>query len=158
MNNLSFNIKKPIDFLNKLREDYGEFCNDDTSSRIALNCAMTAWHLTDWVFNEYNSTISINFPTLASYQEDMKVRCPSLQIMHDVTNGTKHYELKRHIPEVKETKLHQGAFDKSFDRSFDTSSLDVEMKDGRKIYFEDEIGNVVEFWEDYFQNVLKIKL
>ena len=158
MNNLSFDIKTSVDFFNKLREDYGDFCANDTSSRIALNCAMTAWHLTEWVFNEYNSTLLVSFPKLSLYQEHIKTECPSLQIMHDIANGTKHYELKKHVPEVKETKLHKGSYSSSYSRDFDISTLDVEMEDGRKIYFEDEIKSVVHFWKQYFHNTFGISI
>lgn len=152
MNDLSFEIKTAKDFLEKLKEDYAEYCKNGTSSRIALNCAMTAWHLTDWFYNEYYSVLSVEFSKLPIYQEEMKRKCPPLQIMHDITNGTKHYLLKRHTPEIKSTKLHKGSFDHSFDRSFDISTLDIEMNNGKKVYFEDVIKTVVDFWEDYFQN------
>lgn len=156
MNELSFNIKTTADFFQKLREDYEEFCKDKTSSRVALNCAMTAWHLTEWSYNEFNQQISSQFSTLASYQQGLKRQCSSLQIMHDLANGTKHYLLTRHQPVVKETNLHQGGFSSDFSRDFDISTLDIELNDGTKIYFEDEIETSINFWRQYLTSTFNL--
>lgn len=146
MNELSFDIKTSEDFLKKLLEDYSDYLIDRTSSRIALNCAMTAWHLTEWIYNEYNQSTSVKLP---QFQSSLKQQCPSLQIMHDLANGTKHYLLTKHTPTIKETELHKGVFSKQFSRQFDVSALKMELNDGTKMYFEDEIKIVVEFWKNY---------
>jgi len=150
MSSLSLDIKTSKDFFKKLLEDHKEFCSDKTSSRTALNCAMTAWHLSEWIYNEFNS----QFPneTLSSFQDSIKKKCPSLQIMHDLANGTKHYLLTRHKPLIKDTRLHKGAYSNAFSRAFDISTLDIEKNDGTKIYFEDEIENVILFWKEFLQS------
>src|SRR5438128_8277243 len=114
MNDLSFDIKTSKDFFKKLLDDYADFCIDKTSSRVALNCAMTAWHLTEWTYNEFYKILSDQFTTLSVFQQDLKRQCISLQIMHDLANGTKHYLLTKHDPIIKESNLHKGAFDNSF--------------------------------------------
>ena len=143
---LSFAITNSEQFLSKLLEDYEDFKNDNTSSRHAINCAMTAWHLTDWIYFEmgYDKTYK-----LFEFQEYMKKTCPSLQIMQDITHGSKHFHLKQHQPKIEETKLHHGAFNKSFNRSFDISTLKIEMKDGTQTYFEDDLKLVVDFWKTF---------
>jgi len=156
MNSLSFDIKTTIDFYRKLLEDYREYSLDESSSRLALNCAMTAWHLTDWTYNEYNSQLVSHFPTLSFFQQKIKLLCPSLQIMHDLANGTKHYHLTRHTPIIDDTKLHQGTFDNSFSRAFDITTLDIKLKDGTKVYFEDEIDAVIIFWRHYLQSTFNV--
>jgi len=150
MTNLSFNIRDTKDFLNKLLEDYEEFQKDPTSSRIAINSAMTAWHLSDWAYNEF-SGIKTQFPKLDQYQSYLKTLCPQLQIMHDITNGSKHYALTRHNPDVADTNLHEGPFSNAFSIEFDVSTLDIEMKDGTKLIFELELEKVVTFWKGYLE-------
>ncbi len=150
MTNLSFNIRNTKDFLNKLFEDYEEYLKDPTSSRTAINSAMTAWHLSDWAYNEF-SELKTQFPKLDQYQSHLKTLCPELQIMHDITNGSKHCVLSRHNPDIAETNLRKGAFSKAFSRAFDISTLDIEMKDGTKLYFEDQIEKVISFWKDYIK-------
>ena len=156
MNDFGFEIKTTLDFYKKLLEDYNEFCNDKTSSRVALNCVMTAWHLTEWSYNEFFHQLFPHFSTLASYQKEIKKECPSLQIMHDLANGTKHYRLTRHIPIIKETILHKGIFSSDFSRDFDVSTLDIELKDGKRIYFEDELSTTINFWNKYLQTNFNI--
>jgi hypothetical protein len=149
MTNYSFDIKHSKDFFAKLLADYSDFKVDKTVSRTALNCAMTAWHLIDWIYYEFGYNNSEQFNKLSLFQEYLKLKCPSLQIMLDLTNGTKHYLLKRHQPEIKETTLHKGDFSRDFSRDFDISTLNIEMNDGTKKYFEDEIEIVVNFWIEY---------
>ena len=158
MNELSFDIKNSADFLNKLLEDYRDFCKDKLSSRIALNCAMTAWHITDWTYNEFNEQLTRQFKTLGSYQQKLKDQCSSLQVMHDLANGTKHFKLTKHQPVIKGTSLHKGSFSNDFSRDFDISTLEIELKDGTKIYFEDEIENTVKFWKEYLETNFQIPI
>jgi len=149
MNELSFDIKNSRDFFLKLEEDYEEFCRSRTSSRIALNCALTAWHLTDWIYNEYKLLLLDTHPKFVDFQNWVKSQCESLQIMHDIANGTKHYLLTKHVPIVDKTAFHQGEFSDEFSREFNTSSLNIELKDGNKIYFEDEIEKAISYWREY---------
>jgi len=151
MNELSFDIKTSADFLKKLKEDFAEYRSDKTSARHALNCAMTAWHLSEWIYHEFN--FDKTFKKVSDFQEDVKNKCRSLIIMHDISNGSKHFELKRHEPKIKKTEKHLGSFDSSFDFSFDTSRLEISMKDGRILVFETEIEIVINFWDNYLQNL-----
>lgn len=156
MSTLSFDIKTSGVFFIKLLEDYGEFKSDYTSSRKALNCAMTAWHLSDWVYHEYNYKEKEEFTHFPSFQKYLKELCPSLQIMHDLTNGTKHYHLARHKPSVEDTELHHGGFSSDFSNDFDVSGLEISMKDGSRLFFEDEMETVIEFWKKYLRDNHKI--
>ncbi len=158
MNDLSFEIKTSVNFFKKLLEDYEEFCLNKTSSRIALNCAMTTWHLTEWVYNEFSNQFLSEFGNLIPFQKEIKQQCPSFQIMRDLANGTKHYVLTRHNPIVKETELHKGSFSNAFSRSFNISRLEIELKDGSRLYFEDEILKTIVFWRQYLQSKLDLRI
>ncbi|OJX28854.1 MAG: hypothetical protein BGO86_00180 [Chryseobacterium sp. 36-9] len=154
MNKFSFDIKTSDDFYNKLKEDYNEFCTKETSSRIALNCAMTAWHLSEWIYNEYRSTKLISFNKF-EFHENIKLKCPSLQIMQDLSNGTKHTKITKYTPNVTNTEKHEGTFDYTFDFTFDTSSLNIELANGTKTEFSVEMQKCIDFYESYFSNFLK---
>jgi hypothetical protein len=91
MHEFSFDIKTNKDFFNKLLEDHKELLSHNISSRAALNCAMTAWHLTDWICNEFNHILFNKYSKLFQCQARHNSRCPSLQIMHDLTNGSKKF-------------------------------------------------------------------
>lgn len=152
MSELSFDIRNSSDFFKKLLEDYNEFKKDDTSSRVALNCAMTGWHLIDWVYFEFMTT---KYSSLIEFQKELKCQCPGLQILQDITHSTKHHTLTRHNPSIKTTNLHKGDFGKDFSRDFDISSLEIIKKDGTKLYFDKEMEKVIDFWNVYFEEQLK---
>jgi len=123
MSNLSFEIKTTEDFFKMLIEDYKEFCVNRTSSRHALHCAIVAWHLTDWAYKEFIKPTT-QFKGKQDkknhwkyFLKEIKDSCPELQIMNDITDGTKHFSLDR-PSKIKETNLHNGAFDQSFEHSF----------------------------------------
>jgi hypothetical protein len=156
MNELSFGIQTSKDFLKKLLEDYEEFKLNPLSSRIALNCAMTSWHLSEWIFNEYKIEFDLKYNNITSFQNEVKKSCSSLQIMHDLANGTKHYYLTRHNPIVSESNIHEGAYSREYSREFDISYLYLLLKDGSKLIFDDEIEKVVNFWKEYFKTNFKI--
>ena len=76
--------------------------------------------------------------------------------MRNLANGTKHNKRSSENQKVKNTELHRGVFSKQFSRAFDTSHLKIELHDGRKIYFEDEIQKVISFWENYLHSTPSI--
>lgn len=152
MNRYSFEIKSSWDFFNKLKLDYEDFRNDILSSRLAINCALTAWHLIDWIFTEYNTRLPYN--NVGAFRKSLN--CTSLLLMHDIANGCKHFELTRPKTNISDTDLHIGGFarpDFSFD--FDISCLVIKMDSGEIKYFEKELQVVIDFWELYFEDTLK---
>ncbi len=155
MNKYSFDIKTSDDFYNKLKEDYNEFCTKETSSRIALNCAMTAWHLHEWIYNDYKNTKLRQFREVKRFGRELKKKCPSLQIMQDLSNGTKHTKITKYTPNVTNTEKYEGTFDYTFDFTFDTSRLNIELANGTKTEFSVELQKCIDFYESYFSNFLK---
>ncbi|MFC0343406.1 hypothetical protein [Epilithonimonas hispanica] len=154
MNKYSFDIKTSDDFYNKLKEDYNEFCTKETSSRIALNCAMTAWHLHEWIYKDYKHTQLKAVKNIGDFKDKIKILCPSLKIMQDLCNGTKHTEGNT-SSKVINTEKYEGSFDFTFDSTFDTSSLDIELSNGTKTEFSVELQKCIDFYESYFSNFLK---
>ncbi|SDQ23324.1 hypothetical protein [Flagellimonas zhangzhouensis] len=151
MNNLSFDINSSKDFLNKLIEDFKDYLKSDNSSRMALNCAMTSWHLSEWVFHEYE--LGGQFSKIKDFQKHLKELCPSLQIMHDISNGSKHYKLNTHKPKVKETERKTGTFDKTFDFSFDRTMLKIVMPNNQIAVFDEELEKTIAFWKEFMNNL-----
>lgn len=154
MNKYSFDIKNSDDFYKKLKEDYNEFCTEKTSSRIALNCAMTAWHLIEWIYKDYKHTLLKEVKCIRDFQDEIKTLCPSLKIMQDLCNGTKHTEGNK-SSKIINTEKYEGSFDFTFDSIFDTSSLDIELSNGKKTEFTIEMQKCIDFYESYFSDFLK---
>ena len=153
MNTLAFDIQSPKDFFNKLVEDFDEFKKSDNSSRSALNCAMTAWHLTDWIYHNYG--LNKKFSKLKNYQAHIKELCPSLQVIHDIANGSRHFKLEYHRPKIETTEKDEGVFDNTFDFTFDRAMLKIIMKNGDILIFDDVMTNSISFWKDYILEIDK---
>jgi hypothetical protein len=49
-----FDIKTSRDFYEKLLDDYYDFQQDESSARLAINCAITAYHMHEWVWGDYS--------------------------------------------------------------------------------------------------------
>ncbi|MBT1516526.1 hypothetical protein KIP88_39555 [Bradyrhizobium sp. SRL28] len=48
-----FDIVNSRDFYQKLLEDFDEFMKDQASARLAINCAIMAHHMADWVWGDF---------------------------------------------------------------------------------------------------------
>jgi hypothetical protein len=157
MNKLTFNIRTVRDFYKKLQEEYEDYYNNNMSSRFALNCAMTSWHMTDWIYGEFYLQLNPTFKSVESYRLEMRKLCPSLRTMHDLSNGIKHYSIDRYTPAVKSTESHLSSFSDDFSDDFDTQDvLFVEYRDGTKVPFESELKKTVQFWQEYLKATFNI--
>ena len=152
MGNFSFNIKTSIDLFKVFKEDYSDFKSNDTDSRKAIHCALTAWHLVEWIRIEFHSQKG-----LIDFQNELKQKCPSLQIMQDISNGTKHTIITKYPSKIKNTSTQDGSFSNAFSSAFDISYLAIELNDGSMVSFKDEIENVIKFWTNYLKNDLLLK-
>ena len=153
MNNLSFEITTPKDMLNKLFMEVGDYEKQLTSSRHAINAAMTAWHLVEWIYFDFD--FKTKFPKISDYKREIKLLCPKLQIMLDIANGSKHFQITNYPPKVTETKLHEGAYSDDYSSDYDISRLQV-VYNSEIFDFINEILIVRDFWVEYFKNELKV--
>jgi hypothetical protein len=75
----------------------------------AFNCAITCWHLTDWVWEsadeERRRLISSDFESelrkIEDFQAALRVRHRSLHICWQIANGSKHFKLRKTDPAIK---------------------------------------------------------
>jgi hypothetical protein len=152
MANHSFEIRSSKDLFKKLEEDYNDLDKEPLSSRHAINCAMTAWHLVDWTLIEFESIHGYSISQIGDYRKFLDNS--SLDIMGDIANGSKHLNVTRPRSDISNTQLHDGDFDPNdfSSEDFDVSCLELEMKDGTKKVFIEELEKVILFWETYLNN------
>src|SRR5947209_8536599 len=94
-----FDISSVGHLLYKLEEDYAEFRKTPASSRCALNCAMTGWHIKDWLWAQiYNSDqtkqqehFGKTFAFSDDFDEESLKRCPDLETVQVICTGAKHH-------------------------------------------------------------------
>jgi hypothetical protein len=153
----SFSITTPAALLQKLLQEQQDFTRENClSERHALNAAMTAYHLHEWVWGAFlkrrtDVQMALQFPrkghaTKADFLAWLKKQCPALVQAEQITNGTKHY------CSGIQTGAHQGVFQRSVFQSnaFDVSYLWVE-RNGTPQRAEEFISELVKFWTSFFE-------
>lgn len=142
---------------------YDGFLKDYSSYNKALRIAEDSWHLIDWVFNEFPTIHNFdlqNRHSIGLFRKSLYPRCNSLKIIHDVANSSKHSKVDNPKGGIQRARLHIGDFHPSdwAKEDFNVSRLEIILKDGTKLYFDNEITKVVDFWKTYFANELNIIL
>jgi hypothetical protein len=88
-----FGLLTPRDLLSKLLWEIE--CLADPSSSLEIesyrcfNAAVTAWHLTDWVWQAHHQN---EYGTVAKFQEWVRRQSKELGICDQLANGSKHFE------------------------------------------------------------------
>jgi len=148
MNSLNFGQDTAMDKYDEFLNDYFNYKTENTSVRWAKTVAISAWHLIDWVFNEYKTIHGCL--GIGDFRNELFRQCESLKIMHDIANATKHQNLTKPKAKIRNTKKHLGAYSSDYSSDYDITYLEIEMNDGKKSSFEEHIDMVKEFWGNYF--------
>lgn len=95
-----FGISTPLQFYQKLVQEFDDFCEDPGSARHAMNFVITAFHLTEWVWKDFlkdNETkrkelgIAKDINAFHQWIADKSIWTAQ---MRDLANGSKHFQAK----------------------------------------------------------------
>jgi hypothetical protein len=91
-----FDINNSRDFYQKLLEDFDDFMGRQDSARHAMNCAITAHHLADWVWGEFVKGDAALKAKLAIKDKEDFMRWIDTQtvwygLVQGISNGSKHF-------------------------------------------------------------------
>ncbi|MGH7039187.1 MAG: hypothetical protein ACREFK_04150 [Stellaceae bacterium] len=91
-----FDIITSRDFLEKLEADFEDFRKNPHSARLALNCAITAFHFHEWVWGDWLKTDYATRKTLGIRDKDSFLAwidnaCVWFKTIQDLANGAKHF-------------------------------------------------------------------
>jgi len=91
-----FDINTSRDFLAKLEADFADYAKEPGSGRLALNCAMTAYHMREWVWGDWLQTDCAVWKALKirddkSFLAWIDKACPWFPVIQALTNGAKHF-------------------------------------------------------------------
>jgi hypothetical protein len=158
MANYSFDLSDHNDYLKKLRAEFADLRADPMSSRHAMNFAMNAYHMLEWVW-EHEPGMAQKFSDNSAFRSTVYRKCPPIKVMRDLSNGSKHTNIKRtQNPAVSSTAVHKGAFQTNAFQSdaFDVGALKVNMADGTSHNFIDDAAAVMAFWDGAFRDGFQI--
>jgi hypothetical protein len=174
-----FDITTSTELFAVLVEDFDEFMAEMYSSRKALHCATTAYHLREWVWRDWlkhdaATRDSIGASDEQSFNEWINRSCIWFPIVRQIVNGNKHFTLQATFETMRVgaapfsldqigAGFEQGAWDGPV--RFVSGSLPVgpEGKGYLLIDFGPEAGDhrwltaasllevVVRFWRDFFR-------
>jgi len=154
----TYEIKTSIDFLKKLLDEREDFLKNPLSSRYAINCALTAWHLHEWVYSEYKSHPAIQpFKTLNEFRKHYFDKSEII-LLRDLADGSKHFQLNRASKEVVFTTVVPKG-QKFGSREVKEPFLSVVTKLGNTnlhMAFNDLLNLAVDFWYGFFRNTLGV--
>ena len=147
----SFDILSSDDLYDKLEFEFSEFSKSKSSSYCAINYAMTAWHIIDWLYNEEKESSSSHIK-FDKFREDIVEDCKSLLIMGDIANGTKHAVVTRYKPVIQNSKVKPGLFEQGLfaEGLFEGDKLIIELDNGEVVPFESIVIETMNFWKKFF--------
>lgn len=158
----SFDIKSAYDFYEKLQAEHASLGDEPLSSRHAINFAMTAWHLVEWIWWDLlegcpsrTRSLGIDSHSECAFRQYVRRECPAIVCMEDIANGSKHCKrsTNRKSKKVARTEHHRGPFSSGFNRGFDISRLQVELDDGTVEWFEDLADRVLHYWDSLLPRI-----
>src|SRR5260370_18119426 len=160
LGNYSFEIVSARDLYCKLEREHAKYQASPTDSDLAWNCAVTAWHLREWVWKERLSTavgedvklFGVSFGAkLAAYRTELNRRCPKYKLLRDVCNGSKHFRLNN-AHGVSSTEKRPGTLLAAMilgEVSLGEGPyLAIWLKDRSLIRFKDLLNQVMSLWDD----------
>ena len=137
---------------NALKSASERLKDDGLNEDLARDISIKAWHLCEHVLLALGP--DSQFSDLSEFRTHIRRLCPDLAYLEDICIESKHGEITKNTPKIKEARFHTGDFSgDDFDHNdFDVSCLEIELPDGRVIPFNKIVDNVLEFWSEFFKN------
>ena len=92
--------------LEEFRTAVKRFGVDDLNEDLARDCAYKAWHLCDHAWQARGSNSP--FASLRKLQTHARRACPELAYLQDICTESKHGEITKYTPSIKEARHHTG--------------------------------------------------
>ncbi len=164
MTTYAYDLQTPLDLLRKLGRELLAFRQDaERQSDHAYNFAITAWHLTDWLW-QYDKAQNpgaekcFGCASRRSFQAKICEQSPDIKICTELANGSKHFHVEKHNKVVESAEVSAGP---SFILSvslLDVDRLDpgpvlkVRMVDGTSVKSAEVFNGAIKFWFGFFQD------
>ena len=103
----AFELRDARDLIQKLSWELTNlFCRERAVIAVcqyhAFNCAVTAWHISDWLWHDLSpatkdeifNTTGVRLKTYDNFRDYIIRESHALRLCHQIANGSKHYLLK----------------------------------------------------------------
>jgi hypothetical protein len=152
-----FGITKAEDFYAMLVEDFDEFMKNQQSTRCAMHCAITAYHLYEWVWRDWLKTdhatkITLGITNQKSFISWIDRNCLWFPIIQSLANGAKHFNTQQGFQTLHVKGYGQGPFGVG---GFGAGYLIIDYGEGAAEHRWQPAGHLLEltvrFWRDFFK-------
>lgn len=147
---MMFDIEDSIGFYRLMIENYDDFVENSGSSRHAINCAISAYHMAEWIWGDWLKTDYSARTKLDgvrdchSFKKWIDQQTPHFSVVQDIANGSKHFAAK-----PTETKSTGTYVDNDYvEPGYQEQYLEVAV-DGRWIEAIIVIEDMIMFWESF---------
>jgi hypothetical protein len=151
-----FDIITCRDFHAKLKADFEEFGKEEDSARLALNCAITAYHLHEWVWGDWLKTDYAVWKKLGIRDKEsfiawLERECPGFDTLEDLANGAKHFVRQQDFGTQRVAGFGMGPYGIGpFGKSYLLIDYGEPAGDQRWKTARDLLSDVVTFWDGFF--------
>jgi hypothetical protein len=151
-----FDIQNSTDFYAKLLAEFDDFMSDQESARHAMNCAITAHHMYDWIWADFlkGSDAIRTELGIGNRKSDFAAwvaeRSPWFAVVQELSNGSKHFVRQYDESIEKVAGYGMGGFGEG---PFGSSYLAIDMltEDARFLPLSHVFEVVIRFWRDFFR-------
>jgi hypothetical protein len=111
----AFELRDSRDMLEKLQWELSNLFNRQrhdikACQYHAFNCAVTAWHVTDWLWQDISAALKSDLQVnqCKEFQDYVRSACPALNLCHEIANGSKHCLVERNPDATISTVISDG--------------------------------------------------
>jgi hypothetical protein len=152
-----FDITNSRDFYQKLLEDFDDFMGQQDSARHAMNCAITAHHMADWVWGDFLKNGAALKTKLGIKSKDDFMRWIDTQtiwygLLQGLSNGSKHFIREQAKGTMKVEGWGMGGYGGG---PFGSSYLAIGVNAGAEVWQSMPLSMLIEvvirFWRDFLR-------
>ncbi len=146
-----FEIKNSIDFYRLMIENYDDFRENPDSSRHAINCSISAYHMAEWIWGDWLKSDHESWKRMGgvrdrnSFKKWVDGETEWFKLVQGVANGSKHFASKLQNTRSAGTYVADGYVE----RGYQKERLEIEV-DGRWIEATTVVEQTLLFWRDFF--------
>jgi hypothetical protein len=153
-----FDLENSRDFYAKLLADFDDFMENTDSPRHAMNCAITAHHMHDWVWNDYLKNDEVT-RTQMGIAKDKKhfVRWIGdhsiwFGMVQEISNGSKHFGRRASFDTLRVGGYGMGPYGRGpYGRPYLVIDNGEGAGEHRFMMIPMLLEVVVRFWRDFFR-------
>jgi hypothetical protein len=152
-----FDLATSQDFYAVLVADFDDFMAEPHSARRALHCAITAFHLHEWVWGDWLKADHVTRAALGisdkkSFLEWIDQHCVWFPGVQDLANGTKHFARNQGFETMRIGGYGQGPYGVG---PYGQGYLLIDYGEGAGVHRWQPAAHlleiVVRFWRDFFR-------